>query len=130
MPTPPRFLVALHRRWSRHPRWALAIKGSLAASLAWIVAVLAPAPFSEQPYYAPLGAIIAMSSTAVRSVRHSAQATGAVLVGAVLAHGMDLRLGSSTLSVALAVGRSPCCAPGGGSSARWADGWRRQHCSC
>ncbi|MFI2486047.1 aromatic acid exporter family protein [Promicromonospora kroppenstedtii] len=109
MPTPPRLLVALHHRWSRHPRWALAVKGSLAASLAWVVAVLAPAPFSEQPYYAPLGAIIAMSSTAVRSVRQSAQATGAVLVGAVLAHGVDLTLGSSTLSVALAVGLALLC---------------------
>lgn len=109
MPTPPRLLVALHRRWSRHPRWALAIKGSLAASLAWVVAVLAPAPFSDYPYYAPLGALIAMSSTAVRSVRQSAQATGAVLLGAVLAQGVDLVLGSSTLSVALAVGLALLC---------------------
>lgn len=106
--------MTLHGYWSRHPRWALAAKGALAASLAWVVGVLAPAPFSEQPYYAPLGAIIAMSSTAVRSVRDSVQATGAVLAGAALARGVDLALGSGTLSgilsVAVVVGVALLCA--------------------
>ncbi|MFI6427816.1 hypothetical protein [Promicromonospora sp. NPDC050880] len=113
MPTPPQrlttLLTTLHAHWARHPRWGLAAKGALAASLAWVVGALAPAPFSEQPYYAPLGAIIATSSTAVRSVRDSVQATGAVLAGAVLARGVDLALGSSTLSVALVVGTALLC---------------------
>src|SRR5690606_39251453 len=80
-----RVLTWLHHQWVRHPRWSMALKGAVAASLAWLVGLVAPPPFAEYPYYAPLGAVVAVSSTAVRSVKDSAQAVGAVLLGAVLA---------------------------------------------
>lgn len=105
-----RVLASVHGQWVRHPRWSLAAKGATAASLAWLVGLLAPAPFSEYPYYAPLGAIIAMSNTAVRSVRESAQAVGAVLLGAVIARAVDLLLASSVLSVAIVVAVALLCA--------------------
>ncbi|MFD7026387.1 aromatic acid exporter family protein, partial [Promicromonospora sukumoe] len=105
-----RLLSALRGQWARHPRWSLAAKGAVAAALAWFVALLAPAPFSEYPYYAPLGAVVAMTSSAVRSVRESAQAVGALLLGAVIARGVDAAVGSSVLSVALVVAVALVCA--------------------
>ncbi|WP_460754842.1 aromatic acid exporter family protein [Myceligenerans cantabricum] len=97
-------------QWVRHPRWSLAAKGAAAASLAWLVALLAPAPFSEYPYYAPLGAVVAMSNTAARSLRESMQAIGALLVGAVIARVVDAVLTSSVLSVAVVVAVALLCA--------------------
>ncbi|MFI2364089.1 aromatic acid exporter family protein [Promicromonospora sp. NPDC019610] len=103
-------MAYLHGQWARHPRWAVAVKGATAAALAWFVALLAPAPFAEYPYYAPLGAVVAVSGTAVRSARESAQAVGAVLLGAVIARAVDTAVGSSVLSVALVVAVALLCA--------------------
>ncbi|MGI5187203.1 hypothetical protein ACQEVI_03560 [Promicromonospora sp. CA-289599] len=105
-----RAVEQLHGQWVRHPRWALAAKGASAAAIAWVIGLFAPAPFSEYPYYAPLGAVVAMSSTAVSSVRVSAQAVGAVLMGAAIARGVDAVLASSVLSVALVVAVALLCA--------------------
>lgn len=103
-------LSFVHGQWARHPRWALAVKGATAAALAWFVALLAPAPFSEYPYYAPLGAVVAVTSSAVRSVRESAQAVGALVLGAVIARGVDAAVGSSVVSVAIVVAVALLCA--------------------
>ena len=105
---------AAQRRWVRHPRWSLAVKGAVAAALAWFVGVLAPEPFSDYPYYAPLGAVVATTSTLARSVRESVQAILAILVGAAIARVVDLALYPSAASVALVVGLALLCA-----------GWRR-----
>lgn len=83
-------LSAAHRTWVSHPRWSLALKGALAATLAWFVGILSPEPFSQYPYYAPLGAVLATTSTVVRSVRESLQTVAAVLVGALIARAVDL----------------------------------------
>ncbi|MFE6235064.1 aromatic acid exporter family protein [Cellulosimicrobium sp. NPDC057862] len=104
-----RAVAAAEGRWVRHPRWSLALKGAIAAALAWYVGVLAPAPFSDYPYYAPLGAVVATTSTLARSVRESVQAILAILVGAVVARGVDLVLAPSALSVALVVGLALLC---------------------
>ncbi|MFF8346946.1 aromatic acid exporter family protein [Cellulosimicrobium funkei] len=109
-----RAVTAAQRQWVRHPRWSLAVKGALAAAVAWYVGVLAPAPFSEYPYYAPLGAVVATTSTLARSVRESTQAILAILVGAAIARGVDVVLAPSALSVAVVVGLALLCA-----------GWRR-----
>lgn len=109
-----RAVAAAQRQWVRHPRWSLAVKGAVAAALAWFVGVLAPEPFSDYPYYAPLGAVVATTSTLARSVRESTQAILAILVGAAIARGVDLVLSPSALSVALVVGLALLCS-----------GWRR-----
>lgn len=106
-----RAVAAARRQWVSHPRWSLALKGALAAALAWFVGVLAPEPFSDYPYYAPLGAVVATTSTLVRSVRESAQAVLAILVGAAIARGVDLVLAPSASSVALVVGLALLCSP-------------------
>src|SRR5690606_8575909 len=96
-------LSAAQQRWVRHPRWSLAVRGAIAAALAWFVGVLAPEPFSDYPYYAPLGAVVATPSTLARSVRESVQAVLAILVGAAIARVVDLALYPSAASVALVV---------------------------
>lgn len=106
---PAGFLAAARRTWVSHPRWSLAVKGALAATLAWFAGTLAPAPFSEYPYYAPLGAVLATTSTVVRSVRDSVQAVAAVLLGAVIARVVDLVPLPGPLEIAAVVGIALVC---------------------
>lgn len=94
----------LLRAWVRHPRLALAVRGALAASLAWFVAQFLPGPAGDYPYYAPLGAVVATTSTLVGSVRESLQAVAAIAVGgAIGALGSLLGSESSPVTVALVV---------------------------
>ncbi|MBO0608997.1 FUSC family protein [Myceligenerans salitolerans] len=86
-----------------HPRWGLAARGAVAASLAWLAGELAPAPLSDYAYYAPLGAVAATSSTTIRSARESAHAMLAVLLGAAIALGVDVLALPGTLAVGLVV---------------------------
>ena len=102
-------LSAVYRAWLSHPRWALAVKGSVAASLAWSVGLVAPAPFAEYPYYAPLGAVLATTSTVVRSVRESLQSVAAVLVGAVIARAVALLPLPGPLELTAVVGLALLC---------------------
>ncbi|MEV0950375.1 aromatic acid exporter family protein [Promicromonospora sp. NPDC050249] len=106
---PAGYLSAGRRIWVRHPRWSLAIKGALAATLAWFVGTLAPAPFSEYPYYAPLGAVLATTSTVVRSVRESVQTVAAVLIGAAIARAVDLLPLPGPLEIGVVVGIALLC---------------------
>jgi uncharacterized membrane protein YgaE (UPF0421/DUF939 family) len=92
-----------------HPRRSLAFKGALAATLAWFVGTIAPAPFSEYPYYAPLGAVLATTSTVVRSVRESVQTVAAVLMGALIARSVDLVPFPGPLEVGVVVGIALLC---------------------
>jgi uncharacterized membrane protein YgaE (UPF0421/DUF939 family) len=93
-----------YRQWVLHPSWSMAAKGATAAALAWFVGLLAPAPFSEYPYYAPMGAVVATTGTLSRSARESAQAIGAILIGAGIARGVDLVLDPGAPAIAIAVG--------------------------
>lgn len=106
---PAGYLSAARRLWVSHPRWSLAAKGALAATLAWFVGTVAPPPFSEYPYYAPLGAVLATTSTVVRSVRESVQTVAAVLVGAVIARAVDLVPLPGPLEVGVVVGIALLC---------------------
>jgi hypothetical protein len=102
-------LSAVHRAWLSHPRWSLAAKGALAASLAWFVGLLAPEPFAQYPYYAPLGAVLATTSTVVRSVRDSLQSVAAVLVGALIARTVHLLPLPGLVELAMVVGLALLC---------------------
>ncbi|MEN5074032.1 FUSC family protein [Isoptericola cucumis] len=105
-----RLTARLRRVWLLHPRGAVAVRGAVAAALAWLVGMVAPPPFADYPYYAPLGAVIATTATLARSVRESVQAVAALLVGAGIAVGVDTVLPSDALSVALVVGVALLCA--------------------
>ncbi len=91
------------RVWARHPRLGMAVKAALAASLAWALVQLVPGPAADYPYYAPLGALIATSTTLTGSVREAAQAVTAISLGAAVALGVDAVGGPNLLTIALVV---------------------------
>lgn len=62
-----------------------ALKSATAASIAWLVVLPMWGVADEYPYYAPLGAVIAVSSTVAGSVRASIQGVASILLGAALA---------------------------------------------
>lgn len=100
---------AVRQAWQRHPGWSLAAKGAVAATLAWFVGTLAPAPLSNYPYYAPLGAVVAATGTVVRSIRDSVQSVAAILAGAVIARAVDLLPVPDVIKVAAVVGAALLC---------------------
>ena len=67
---------------ARHPRIPLAVKSAAAASLAWLVVQPLGGVADHYPYYAPLGAVVAMGATVISSVKASLQSIVALLIGA------------------------------------------------
>jgi hypothetical protein len=63
----------------------MSVKTALAAALAWLLVQPVGGFIEQYPYYAPLGAVVAMSTTVVSSLRASWQAAAAVSLGCVLA---------------------------------------------
>ena len=63
---------------------ALSVKAALAAGLAWLLVQPLWGFADDYPYYAPLGAVIAVTSTVAGSVRESLQGLAAIAVGAAL----------------------------------------------
>lgn len=69
----------------RRPVVQRGVRAALAAGIAWQIAVLLPAPFSDQASYAPLGAIIAVLPTVADSASAAWRTVLAILVGSGLA---------------------------------------------
>ncbi|KQS10131.1 hypothetical protein ASG04_06030 [Curtobacterium sp. Leaf183] len=95
-------------RWSRtsgtQPRLLHAAKAAGAAALAWFVARHVPGVASEYPYYAPLGAVIAMQTTVFAGLRSGIQTLVGIALGIGVA-GFTMWVGDpGILAVALAVG--------------------------
>ncbi|GGC01003.1 FUSC family protein [Cellulomonas carbonis] len=86
-----------------HPRVAMAAKGAVAATLAWVVAEQLPGPVAEYSFYAPFGAVATMYPAVAQSAAESVRATAAIGLGAVLGLATDRVLGSGTLGLALVV---------------------------
>ena len=63
----------------------LSVKAALAASIAWLLVQPLSGVADEYPYYAPLGAVIAVTSTVAGSLRQSVSGLASILVGATLA---------------------------------------------
>ncbi|MCZ2825719.1 MULTISPECIES: FUSC family protein [unclassified Modestobacter] len=61
------------------------VRAALAAGLSWQVALLLPPMLSEYAYYAPLGAVIAVSPTIADSASAAWRSLAAILVGFALA---------------------------------------------
>lgn len=70
---------------SRYPRLLLAVKTAVASGIAWLLVQPLGGFVDDYPYYAPLGAVVAMSTSVVASVRSGAQAVAAIVAGAMLA---------------------------------------------
>lgn len=88
----------------RHPRLVLAVKAAAASGLAWLFIQPLGGFVDDYPYYAPLGAIVAMSTSIVGSVRSAAQAVAAIVTGAALAFGVDVLPLPEAIAVAAGIG--------------------------
>jgi uncharacterized membrane protein YgaE (UPF0421/DUF939 family) len=84
----------------QHPRIALAVKAALATALAWTLVQPLGGAAAQYPYYAPLGAVIAVGTTIAGSVRDSLQGLLAIVLGA----GVAVAIGISGLPGIAAVG--------------------------
>lgn len=95
-------------RWSRdsgtQPRLLLAAKAALAATIAWVLAKYAPGVAAEYPYYAPLGAIVAMRTTVFAGIRSGVQTLVGITLGVLIAWVTMLIGDPGVIAVALAVG--------------------------
>ncbi|WP_454048854.1 hypothetical protein [Cellulomonas sp. Marseille-Q8402] len=74
---------------ARAPGVARALRATAAAVLAWLLVGLVPGPWSDYPYYAPLGAVIATAVTVRGSTLRSAQTVLGIALGAVIARVTD-----------------------------------------
>ena len=64
---------------------AMSAKAALAAAIAWLLVQPMWGVADDYPYYAPLGAVIAVTTTVAGSIRESLQGLAAIFVGAALA---------------------------------------------
>lgn len=84
-----------------------AFRTAVAAGIAWEVAELLGSqlggPVERYAYYAPLGAVVAVTGTVAASVRDSARALGAVLIGATLGVLVEPLAGWRGIALAVAV---------------------------
>ncbi|MGN6574787.1 MAG: FUSC family protein [Nocardioides sp.] len=69
--------------WQQHLN--ISVKAALASALSWLAVQPLPGVADDYPYYAPLGAVIAVTSTVAGSIRESLQGLAAILTGAALA---------------------------------------------
>jgi uncharacterized membrane protein YgaE (UPF0421/DUF939 family) len=95
-------------RWSRssgtQPRLLHAGKAAAAAALAWVLARHVPGVASDYPYYAPLGAVVAMQTTVFAGLRSGVQTLVGIALGIAVA-AFTMWVGEpGVLAVALAVG--------------------------
>ena len=86
------------------PRWTVALTAAVAAALAYWAGMAVPGPAGDYPYYAPLGAVVAMSSTLFGSARRSVQSIVSIWLGSAIALLAASFFPSDPLSVAAVVG--------------------------
>jgi hypothetical protein len=114
------------RRLLTSRRMQLAVKGAIAASVAWLVAeavirALRVDGFDNYIYYAPLGAVVATDATIAGSARTARQTALSLALGASLGLvvGRTLEPGVLSLAVAVAVGVLLGALPGLGDMRSW-----------
>lgn len=104
MPTVPALVDAASERGLDPGRAALAVRAAVAAAAAWLVVLPLGGLADEYPYYAPFGAVVAVTGTVAVSARASAGAVAAILVGSAIALGFAATPLPEVLALALAVG--------------------------
>jgi uncharacterized membrane protein YgaE (UPF0421/DUF939 family) len=85
-------------------RLQLAAKAAIAAGLAFLIAPLMPGAAANYPYYAPLGALVAMYHNVAGSVKQGVQALVGLAIGIGLAFLLVNITDPSPLSVAVFMG--------------------------
>jgi len=120
------------RRWTRTagsavaaavlwPRLQLALKAGLAAGVAFAIAPFMPGSAADYPYYAPLGALVAMYENVAGSMRQGVQTLVGLAIGVGLAF-MLFSLGSPspwTVAVVMGLGVILAGLPKIGSGRDW-----------
>ena len=87
------------RYWQDRTR--LAVKGTIAAVVAWVLAKYAAG--QPDPYFAPLAALLGVYPTVARSLRESIQYIAGFVLGAALAVPVGIWLGPETAGIAVIV---------------------------
>lgn len=87
-----------------HPRIYLALKAALAATLAWLAVLPLGDLGAKYSYYAPLGALTAMTTAVITSIRTTVQSVVAITLGGALALTIDLLPVPRPLGLAVALG--------------------------
>ncbi|PNI09880.1 FUSC family protein [Arthrobacter sp. AFG7.2] len=102
-------------------RLQLAAKAAVAAGLAFAIAPLMPGAAANYPYYAPLGALVAMYHNVAGSVRQGLQALAGLAMGIGLAFVLVTVTDPSPFAVALIMGIGVLLGglPGIGSGSDW-----------
>ncbi|QIX27124.1 hypothetical protein ncot_11345 [Nocardioides sp. JQ2195] len=77
--------TSVRELWGCYPLIPVAIKAALAAALAWLVVQPLGGPADDYSYYAPLGAVVVVSSRLTESLRSSMETVLAIAMGATLA---------------------------------------------
>lgn len=97
---------AMMRLWRgiRHPRTLQVAKISVAVAIAWSLAPLLPGDAREFRYYAPLGALLSMHPTLMRSVRSALQTMAGLAIGIGLAGVMLLLSEPGVWTISLVIG--------------------------
>jgi uncharacterized membrane protein YgaE (UPF0421/DUF939 family) len=117
----PSSMPRLRATVGRHPRLPLALKTTAAATTAWLLVQPMGGFVDDYPYYAPLGAVVAMSLSVVDSMRSSLRALAAISTGAAL--GLVLHALPLPQPVALLVGIGTGILLGGVRGFGVAGGW-------
>ncbi|WP_051476756.1 FUSC family protein [Arthrobacter sp. Br18] len=92
------------RQYLRHPHLLLSFKAALAAGIAWVVAVSMPGVAAEYPYYAPLGALLAIYPTVAGTVKLGLQTMAGLTIGIMLAFFAAWIGDPNSLTIAFVVG--------------------------
>lgn len=93
------------RLWSRAAAVvALAVRCAVAAVLAWVVVTPLGGAADDFHYYAPFGAVVAVSTTVMGSVRASVQVLGAFVLGVPLALALQAWSPPTLVAIALTAG--------------------------
>ncbi|HEY6935089.1 MAG TPA: hypothetical protein VI452_16940 [Marmoricola sp.] len=116
-----RELRDLLRLVNRHPHVHQAMRAAIAATGAWALVQPLGGPADQYPYYAPLGAVVAISTTIRGSIRASIQAIVALALGAGIALAVQPAVPWELLALAVVVAIGSFVAGWGrlGSMASW-----------
>lgn len=105
-----------------HPQLLLGFKAALAAGLAWALAMVVPGVAAQYPYYAPLGALVAMYPTVAGTAKQGLQTIIGLALGTGLGYGAVWAGGLNPFTVALVVGAGVLLSailPGIGGGGHW-----------
>lgn len=105
----------------RHPHLLLAAKTGVAAGVAWTAVQSLGGFVADYPYYAPLGVVVATSTSIVGSMRTALEAVSAIFTGAMLAVLVEVLPlpGAVAIALGISVGAVVATAPLYGAMGNW-----------